>query len=150
MIHISTAEGISPHPAKVEAIKNLPIPTDVTAVRLCSTVQLNISLGTFQISHGTLRVLTRKNIVFNWSKKCQNAFDTVKSLVIEDTRLAYFDNTKDLLLQVDSSQNGIGTALIQDGPPIEYASKSLSKKQRKWVKIEKELLSVIVGLERFD
>ena len=64
--------------------------------------------------------------------------------------MAYFDNRKDLFLQVDSSQNGIGAAFIQDGRPIEYGSKSLSGTQRKWARIEKELLAVVVGLVRFD
>ena len=67
MGHITT-EGISPDPAKVEAIQNLPIPTDVTAFRrLCGTVQY--------LSHHMepLRALTRKNVVFDWSKEYQNA-----------------------------------------------------------------------------
>ena len=92
----------------------------------------------------------RRNAVFNWSSECQQAFHTVKSLVVEDTRLAYFDNRKDLFLQLDSSQNGIGAVLIQAGRPIEYASKFLSETQRKWAQIEKELLALVVGLERFD
>ncbi|GFR57713.1 retrovirus-related Pol polyprotein from transposon opus [Elysia marginata] len=38
--HLVTADGISPDPAKVEAIQTLPAPTDVSAVRrLCGTVQ---------------------------------------------------------------------------------------------------------------
>ena len=82
--------------------------------------------------------------------ECQQAFDTVKSRVVKDTRLAYFDNRMDLFLQVDSSQNGIGTALIQEGRTIEYASKSLSETQQKWAQIEKELLAVVAGLEKFD
>ena len=64
--------------------------------------------------------------------------------------MAYFDNIKDLFLQVDSGQNDIGTALIPDGLPIEYASKSFSETQRKWARIEKELFVVMVGLEIFD
>ncbi|GFR57716.1 retrovirus-related Pol polyprotein from transposon 297 [Elysia marginata] len=57
---------------------------------------------------------------------------------------------KDLTLQVDSSQHGVGIALMQDGRPIEFASKTLSPTQRRWAQIEKELLAVVIGLERFD
>ena len=105
MGHKVTASGISPDPAKIDAIQNWPTPTDVSAVRrLCRTVQY-LSRYIPNLSHHMepLRALARKNAVFNWSCECQQALDTVKSLVVEDTRLAYFDNRKDLLLQVDSS-----------------------------------------------
>ena len=64
--------------------------------------------------------------------------------------MAYFDIDKELFLQVDSSQSGVGCFLHQDGRPIEYASKTLTETQRRWAQIEKELLSVVIGLERFD
>ena len=53
MGHIVIAESISPNPAKVEVIQNLPIPTDVTAVRrLCGTISLSVHSKSFT-SHGT-------------------------------------------------------------------------------------------------
>ncbi|GFS21879.1 retrovirus-related Pol polyprotein from transposon 297 [Elysia marginata] len=39
---------------------------------------------------------------------------------------------------------------MQDGRPIEFVSKTLSLSQRRWAQIEKELLAVVLGLERFD
>ncbi|GFS10726.1 transposon Ty3-G Gag-Pol polyprotein [Elysia marginata] len=57
---------------------------------------------------------------------------------------------KDFTLQVDSSQHGVGIALMQNGRPIEFASKILSPTQRRWAQIEKELLAMVIGLERFD
>ena len=56
-----------------------------------------------------------------------------------------------LHLQVDSSKNGVGCLLHQEGRPIEYASKIVSETQERWAQIEKELLGVVhvIGLERF-
>ena len=152
MGHSITAGGISPDPNKVEAIQNMPIPTDVTAVRrLCGTIQYLARYIPHLSQHlEPLRKLTTKNAVWNWSSECQKAFDTVKSLIVEDTKLAYFNNDKEVHLQVDSSKDGIGAVLLQDGRPIEFASKALSNTQRRWAQIEKELLAVVVGLERFD
>ena len=39
---------------------------------------------------------------------------------------------------------------MQNDQPIEYASRALTKTERNWAEIEKELLSVVFGLERFD
>ena len=152
MGHRITADGISPDPAKVEAIHNLPIPKYISSVRrFCGTIQY-LARHIPNLSHhlDPLRALTKKNASWDWTSECQLAFETIKSLVVEDTKLAYFDNNKDVVLQVDSSKDGIGAALMQDGRPIEFTSKSLSETQRKWAQIEKELLSVVVGLERFD
>ena len=63
--------------------------------------------------------------------------------------LAFYNQNLDLVLQVDGSKNGIGAVLLQNDQPIEYASRALTKSQRNWAQIEKELLSVVFGLERF-
>ena len=89
-------------------------------------------------------------MIWNWSKSCEDAFQKVKKLILEDTVLTYFDEDKALTQQVDSSKEGLGAALIQNGKPIEYASRLLTSAERNWAQIEKELLSVLFGLERFD
>ncbi|XP_064081778.1 uncharacterized protein K02A2.6-like [Macrobrachium nipponense] len=52
--------------------------------------------------------------------------------------------------KVDSSKDGIGAVIMQEGRPIEYASRTLARNERNWAQIEKEVLSVVFGLERFD
>ena len=96
------------------------------------------------------RGLTRQGVVWNWSKQCEEAFKTVKRKITTMPMLAYFDSDKELVLQVDSSQDGLGAVLMQDGKPIEFTSRSLRSTERRWAQIEKELLSVVFGLERFD
>ena len=152
MGHKITAEGICPDPKKVEAILNLPAPTDISGIkRLSGTVQYLARYIPRLSQHlEPLRNLTKKDTVWNWTSECQTAFENIKSLVIEATKLAYFDNDKDVHLQVDSSKDGVGTVLMQDGRPIEFASKTLSETQKRWAQIEKELLAVVIGLERFD
>ena len=152
MGHLITSSGISPDPTKVAAIRKMPTPTDAPAVRrLCGTVQY---LARFipNLSQHTepLRALTRKGVEWQWTSQCQESFDAIRRLIEEDTKLAYFDVDKDLYLQVDSSKDGVGCVMHQEGRPIEYASKSLTETQRRWAQIEKELLSVVIGLERFD
>ena len=74
----------------------------------------------------------------------------MKQLLKQTDVLAIYDPDKDLVLQVDSSKDGLGAALLQDGHPLEFASRSLKPAERKWAQIEKEALAVLYGLERFD
>ena len=79
MGHLVTADGISPDPAKVEAIQNLPTPTDISAVRrLCGTIQyLARYIPNLSTHLEPLRALTRKGTEWNWTAECENAFKKV-------------------------------------------------------------------------
>ena len=130
----------------------MPAPTDVEGIRrICGMAQYMSRFipdlaGTLE----PIRALTRRDVPFVWSKECENAFDTLKRNLSESACLAYYDPSKELVIQVDSSKHGLGAALLQDGRPIEYASRALTPSERNWVQIEKEALAVLYGLERFD
>ena len=64
--------------------------------------------------------------------------------------LAYFSPEKDIIVQCDASQSGLGAVIIQDGRVVEYASRALTDTEQNYAQIEKELLSIIWGLNRFD
>ena len=61
--------------------------------------------------------------------------------------LKFYDPQEELILQVD---NGIGAVLMQNNRLLEYASRALTASEKQWAQIEKETLSVVFGLERFD
>ena len=63
--------------------------------------------------------------------------------------MQYYDVTKDNVLSVDASQNGLGAVLIQSGQPVAYASKALTETQKNYAQIEKEMLAIKFGCERF-
>ena len=46
--------------------------------------------------------------------------------------------------------HGLGAALLQNGQPVGYVSRSLTECERKYAQIEKELLAIQFGLEHFD
>ena len=96
-----------------------------------------------------MRQLTKKGVPFIWSEECENAFSLIKKKISSTPVLAFYNPDAELTLQTDSSKDGLGVVLMQNGRPIEYASKALSSAQRNWCQLEKELLSVVFGLERF-
>ena len=52
-------------------------------------------------------------------------------------------------LQCDASLKGLGACIIQDGQPIAFASKSLTDTETCYANIERELLAILYGCEKF-
>ena len=63
--------------------------------------------------------------------------------------LAYYDRKKPVVLQSDYSENGLGVALVQEGRPVRFASKSLSDNESEYAPIEGEMLGVVYGIKKF-
>ena len=97
-----------------------------------------------------LRHLTRKNVAWNWTPACEKSVQTVKNKISQPPVLAYLDPSQTFTLQVDSSKDGLGAVSLQNDKPIEFASHASTKPEQNWVQIEKEILAVVYGLERFD
>ena len=53
------------------------------------------------------------------------------------------------MIQTDASEFGLGTALLQGGQPIAFASKTLTDVESHYANIERQCLSVCFGLEKF-
>ena len=49
----------------------------------------------------------------------------------------------------DASSRGLGAALLQDGRPFTFASKSLTPTEQRYANIEREMLAVVFGCKRF-
>ena len=64
--------------------------------------------------------------------------------------MAYFHLSKAVVIQVDSSKYATGAVLLREGCPVWYASGVLTACEKNGTQIEKEVLSVLFGLEKFD
>ena len=152
MGNVITADGIHPDYNKVLAIRDMPTPQNIhDAQRLCGMIQyLARFLPDLADMLQPIRALTRKKTQWDWNTDCQDSLHKIKNAISEAPVLHYFDPEKTLTLQVDSSLHGVGAVILQDGKPIEYASRALSNAERNWAQIEKEALAVVFGLEQFD
>ena len=54
-----------------------------------------------------------------------------------------------MTIQVDTFSHGLGATLLQDKGPIEYRSKLLTETESCYSNIEREMLAVVHGLEKF-
>ena len=144
-------KGAHPDPKKVEDIQMLPTPESAT--QLQEFLGIITYMGSFvpNLSQNTaiLRELLKKDAEFQWTEMHQKAFELVKASICKETTLAYFDRDKETTIQVDASGRGLGAVLLQDKKPIAYASKSLTDAEKRYANIERELLAVVFGAERF-
>ena len=97
-----------------------------------------------------LRDLTRKDVVWSYSDTHEKAWDSMKKLISVAPVLACYQPTEQLEIQCDSSQNGLGAALIQNRQPIAYGSRALTETESRYAQIEKEMLVVVVAVEKFN
>ena len=63
--------------------------------------------------------------------------------------LKCYEREKDLVLQCDASEGGLGAALLQDGRPLAYGSRALTATEWNYAQKEKELLAIVFSTERF-
>ena len=149
--HLLTAQGVRADPSIVEVILQMTKPEDVQGVRriLGMTNYLAKFLPKLSDVSEPLRQLTRKDWEFHWSDVHDKAFDSIKALVSTPPLLKYYESDKPLLLQCDASEKGLGASLMQEGRPIAYASRALTSPESNYAQIEKELLAIVFGVERF-
>ncbi|KAL5510119.1 hypothetical protein EMCRGX_G005608 [Ephydatia muelleri] len=97
-----------------------------------------------------IRDLLRKDVQFNWSFEHDEAFKKLKGLLSAAPVLAFYNVKKPVTVSCDASLFGLGAILLQEGQPIAYASRALTDTEYRYAQIEKELLAVVFGLEKFN
>ena len=147
--HLLTNEGLKPDPQKVEAICNMPRPEDVQAVqRFVNTVKyLSRFLEDLSDMSEPLRRLTHRDVPWEWSQEQEEAFVKIKKAVSTAPVLKFFTPSEPTEGEGDASERGIGFALMQQGQPVTYASRALTKAEQNYSQIEKELLAQVFGME---
>ena len=116
----------------------MPKPTDVQSVkRLLGLVNyLSKFLPRLSTVTEPLRCLEDKDVEWHWNEVHDETMREVKRLITNHPVLRYYDVTKEVTLQCDESQSGIGAALSQ---PVAFTSRALMATERNFAQIEKEL-----------
>ena len=151
MGHKLTDKGVEPDPAKADAITKMPMPIDKAGVQRFFGVCQYLSkfCHNFPETVLPLRDLTRENSEFLWSKNHENAFNSAKNLIASATALRYYDPTIPVTLQVDASEDEIGSALLQNDQPVCFTSHTLNSTEKNYAQIEKEFLAIVSCMEKW-
>ena len=147
-----TDAGLKPDQSKIIAIVDMPVPSDVPAVRRFLGMVTYLSKFVPRLTDlcEPLRRLIRRDAEWCWTDDCDQAVKNIKDSIAQAETLKYFNPAKECTLQTDASSAGLGAVLMQDGEPVAYASCTLSSAEKYYCLIEKELLAVVFGVRRLD
>lgn len=155
--HVVGGGIVAPVAAKVEAICNLPIPTNRKAVQrfLGMAGFYRRYCPNFSEVAAPLTDLVSPRKKFVWSPACQTAFDNVRSILVTTPVLRAPDFSRPFQVQVDASDVGAGAVLLQTDEddimhPICYMSTKFKSYQRNYSTIEKEAIALFMALEKFE
>ncbi|XP_062577795.1 uncharacterized protein K02A2.6-like [Saccostrea cucullata] len=150
---VISKNGLCIDPQKVKAIREMPTLQDRQGVQRLLGMTNFVQRFAPQLAEITapLRSLLKSDTHFRWDEDIHGkAFKDVKTVLSNTPVLRFFDEHKELVLQCDASESGLGACLLQEGHPIMYASRSLTETECNYAQIEKELLAVVFGMERFE
>ena len=156
--HVVGRGQVRPKDANIDAILTFPTPTTRKSLmrflgmagfyrRYCSNFA---SIAT------SLTDLTSPKTSFVWTPTCEAAFRNLKLLLSSHPVLRTPDHSQPFTLQVDASGHGVGAVLLQqdqlDGilHPVAYHSAKLKRHQRGYSTIEREALSLVLALKKFE
>lgn len=153
--HEISGDGIRPNKQKVEAIANAPHPQNVSQVK--SYLGLINYYGRFlpNLSNELIALykLTQKNVQFNWSQQCDEAFEKSKKLLLTNNLLVHYDSSKPIVIHCDASPYGLGAILSHETNgkemPVLFASCTLTKTQQNYAQLHREALAVVFAVKRF-
>ena len=153
--YILDSNGVHPNPDKVKAISEAPVPTNITQLQsylgLLNFYRKFISNASDML--GPLNKLLSKGVTWHWGPQQERAFQISKKVLLDSSVLVHFDPKYPVQVVADSSSYGIGAVLshIIDGVerPVFFASRTLTKVERKYSQLEREALALIFALKRF-
>ena len=94
-----------------------------------------------------LNHLLEKGKPWEWTKVCEHAFSSLKKMLTTSPILAYPDFEIEFTVDCDASGDGLGAVLSQciggGENVISYASRSLTKPEKKYCATRKEMLALV-------
>ena len=139
--------GFSPDPEKISAIHNMPTPS----CRVLGMINyLSKYIPSLSELTAPLRSLLKGDVSWARFPEHDSALTKIKIVLSSAPVLLFYDTSLPTTLQVDASKDGLGACLMQQGQPVAYASRAMSNSEINYAPIEKEMLAIVFGCERFN
>jgi hypothetical protein len=142
--HLFGKDGVRVDPKKIEAMQYWPHPKNLK--RLHGFLGLTGYYRKFVKNYGKIAApliaLLKKNS-FTWTPAAAQSFQTLKMAMCTTPVLTLPDIIKTFVLECDALRKGIGDVLMQEGRPLAFTNKQLSKRNLGKSIYENEMLSIL-------
>ncbi|KAK1645170.1 hypothetical protein QYE76_062975 [Lolium multiflorum] len=147
--HILSAGGIAVDPAKIKTVAEWKAPTTQTKVRafLGLAGYYRRFVEGFSSIARPMTQLLKKDKKFEWTDKCEESFQKLKSRLTTAPILIMPDITKPFDVYCDASKIGLGCVLMQEGKVISYLSRQLKQHEQNYPTHDLELAAVVLALK---
>jgi hypothetical protein len=143
-------KGIEMDPKKVETITTWTPPTTATGVRSFLGFANFYRRFIYEYSRvaSPLFGLLKKDITFNWTLQCNQAFEDLKERFTTGPILKHFEGNRPTRIETDASDYAIAAVLLQEGDdgelhPIAFASRTLAPAEKNYEVYDKEMLAIV-------
>ena len=162
--HIISGKGIEPVPEKLESIKKMPAPTTPKEVKqfLGLIGYYRKFVPQFADIARPLTSLTKKDIEFHWTEKCQASFELLKEALMKEPILRYPNPKDPYILYTDASKYAWACVLTQPhwhkvgepkttvNHPITYVSGLFKGSQLNWAALTKEAYAIYMSIKKLN
>ena len=147
--HVTSAEGVSVDPQKIEAVVNWKPPKNVSEVRsfLGLAGYYRKFFEGFSKIAAPLTKLIRKDVKYDWVDACQQSFEELKGRLTSAPVLALPNGRDGFVVYSDASRQGLGCVLMQNDRVIAYASRQLKKHEENYPTHDLDLATVVFALK---
>ncbi|CAN6567559.1 unnamed protein product [Malus baccata var. baccata] len=130
---------------KIKAIQEWEPPTKVPTLRsfLGLANYYRRFIKGYSAIAAPLTDLLKKNKAWEWTDRCQEAFERLKKALMEEPVLRLPDLSKAFELHTDASDFAIGGVLMQEGHLIAYESRKLNNAEKRYTTHEKEMTAIV-------
>ena len=151
--HIINEDGIKMNPDKILAIDEIAPPLNKKLRSFLGACQYYARFcRNYALIVHPLYKLLRKNVRYHWDENCQKTFDNIKAMFYSTCTLHYPDYSRELYLQTDSSDYGLGAILFQkldnQDKVIQLVSLAFKGPELRYTTTEKEAYAIVVALKK--
>ena len=131
--HKCSEEGIKPDQRLIKSITDSPQPKNPKQLMsfLVLANYYRKFIKDFAKIAGPLYHQIKKHQKFEWNTECTEAFVKLKKSLTTQPVLTYPDFSKEFSITCDTSGQGVGAVLEQEGRVVCYASKTLNPTQNR-------------------
>ena len=162
--HYISGGGLEPVPEKLQSLRDMPPPEDLTGVRrfLGFVGYYRKFIPRYSDIARPLTNLTRKDIPFQWTDACQAALQMLKEFLLKEPILKYPMPEQPYILYTDASKYAWAGVLTQSYQykeedkvyyihhPITYISGLFRGPQVNWAALTKEAYAIYMSVRKLD